>query len=54
MEQETRIEFQCARYVNEVTFRLNAGNVANHTLDRLDSFISAVDGQRLTYKRLTA
>jgi transposase-like protein len=43
-----------ARYVNEVTFRLNAGNVANHTLNRLDSFISAVDGQRLTYKRLTA
>jgi transposase-like protein len=43
-----------ARYVNEVTFRLNAGNVANHTLDRLDSFISAVDGKRLTYKRLTA
>ena len=44
-----------ARYVNvEATFRLNAGNVANHTLDRLDSFISAVDGQRLTYKRLTA
>ena len=43
-----------ARYVNEVTFRLNAGNVANHTLARLDSFIAAVDGQRLTYKRLTA
>jgi len=42
------------RYVNEVTFRLNAGNVANHTLARLDSFIAAVDGQRLTYKRLTA
>jgi hypothetical protein len=42
------------RYVNEVTFRLNAGNVANHTLARLDSFIRAVDGQRLTYKRLTA
>jgi len=29
-------------------------NVANHTLARLDSFIAAVDGQRLTYKRLTA
>ena len=43
-----------ARYVNEVTFRLNAGNVANHTLARLDSFIAAVDGQRLTCKRLTA
>lgn len=42
------------RYVNEVTFRLNAGNVANHTLARLDSFIAAVDGKRLTYARLTA
>ena len=42
------------RYVNEVTFRLNAGNVARHTLERLDSFIAAADGQRLTYKRLTA
>jgi transposase-like protein len=43
-----------ARYVNEVTFRLNAANVAIHTLDRLDSFIAAVDGQRLTWERLTA
>jgi transposase-like protein len=43
-----------ARYVNEVTFRLNAGNVARHTFDRLDSFIRAVDGQRLTYARLIA
>lgn len=42
------------RYVNEVTFRLNAGNVENHTLARLDSFIAAVDGKRLTYARLTA
>jgi len=42
------------RYVDEVAFRLNAGNVANHTLDRLDSFITAVDGKRLTYARLTA
>lgn len=42
------------RYVNEVTFRLNAGNVENHTLARLDSFIYAVDGKRLTYARLTA
>lgn len=43
-----------SRYVNEVTFRLNAGNVENHTLARLDSFIAAVDGKRLTYARLTA
>jgi transposase-like protein len=42
------------RYVDEVTFRLNDGNVAIHTLDRLDSFIAAVDGKRLTYERLTA
>jgi transposase-like protein len=42
------------RYVDEVSFRLNAGNVAQHTLDRLDSFILAVDGKRLTYERLTA
>jgi transposase-like protein len=41
------------RYVDEVAFRLNAGNVKNHTLDRLDSFIAAVDGKRLTYARLT-
>jgi transposase-like protein len=42
------------RYVNEVSFRLNAGKVQNHTLSRLDSFIAAVDGKRLTYARLTA
>ena len=42
------------RYVDEVAFRLNAGRVAQHTLARLDSFILAVDGKRLTYERLTA
>jgi transposase-like protein len=42
------------RYVDEVAFRLNAGNVERHTLDRLDSFVDAVDGKRLTYARLTA
>ena len=41
------------RYVDEFTFRLNEGNVKIHTLDRLDSFIKAVDGKRLTYARLT-
>lgn len=40
------------RYVDEVTFRLNAGNVKNHTLNRLDSFIDATNGKRLTYARL--
>ena len=42
------------RYVDEVSFRLNAGNVERHTLARLDSFVNAVDGKRLTYARLTA
>lgn len=40
------------RYVDEVAFRLNAANVARHTLDRLDSFVDATDGKRLTYARL--
>jgi len=42
------------RYVSEVSFRLNAGAVKQHTLARLDSFVAAVDGKRLTYARLTA
>ena len=43
-----------ARYVDEFTFRLNDGNVANHTTKRLDSFVDATVGKRLTYKRLIA
>ena len=31
------------RYVDEFTFRLNAGKVKRHTLDRLASFVDAVD-----------
>jgi transposase-like protein len=40
------------RYVDEVAFRLNAGRVARHTLERLESFVDATDGKRLTYARL--
>lgn len=43
-----------ARYVDEFTWRLNDGNVARHTFERLDSFIDAIAGKRLTYKSLTA
>ena len=43
-----------ARYVDEFAFRLNEGNVARHTLDRLDSLVDAVAGKRLTYKALIA
>lgn len=42
------------RYVDEFTFRLNDGNVRRHTLERLDSFITATSGCRLIYARLTA
>jgi transposase-like protein len=41
------------RYVDEFAWRLNEGNVARHTLDRLDSFIDAVAGKHITYKQLT-
>ncbi len=41
------------RYVDEFTFRLNAGNVARHTLQRLDSFVDCVTGKRITYAELT-
>jgi transposase-like protein len=42
------------RYVDEFAFRLNDGNVARHTLDRLDSFVDGTAGKRLTYEDLTA
>jgi transposase-like protein len=40
------------RYVDEFSFRLNEGNVKNHTLTRLDSFVNGAAGKRLTYKAL--
>jgi transposase-like protein len=40
------------RYVDEFSFRLNEGNVNNHTLTGLDSFVTGVAGKRLTYKAL--
>jgi len=40
------------RYVDEFSFRLNEGNVKNHTITRLDSFVSSAAGKRLTYKAL--
>lgn len=42
------------RCVDEFTFRLNDGNVKVHTMNRLESFITATSGIRLTYERLTA
>jgi len=45
-------EKHLGRYVDEFAFRLNEGNVKNHTLTRLDSFLDGVAGKRLTYKAL--
>ena len=42
------------RYVDEFAFRLNDGNVKVRTLDRLNSFVAACAGRRITYKELTA
>ena len=42
------------RYVNEAMFRLNEGNVKNHTLERLAAFAERAFQQRITYKELTA
>jgi hypothetical protein len=47
-------EKHLGRYVNEFTFRLNGGNVKRHTLDQLDSLMTASFGHRLTYKELIA
>jgi transposase-like protein len=45
-------EKHLGRYVSEFAFRLNEGNVARHTLRRLESFIDGTIGRRLTYKDL--
>ena len=42
------------RYVDEFAWRLNEGNVARHTTERLDSFVDAVAGRHITWKELTA
>lgn len=43
-----------ARYVNEFTFRLNAGNVKQHTILRINALVDACAGKRITYKELTS
>jgi len=42
------------RYINEFVFRLNEGNVRNHTMVRLIPIIRHAVGKRLTHKALTA
>jgi hypothetical protein len=39
--------------VDEFTFRLNAGKVSRYTTERLDSFVDAIAGKRITYAQLT-
>ncbi|OHE82841.1 MAG: hypothetical protein A3G75_02540, partial [Verrucomicrobia bacterium RIFCSPLOWO2_12_FULL_64_8] len=50
-----RVSFKhLGRYVDEFSFRLNEGNVAYKTVDRIDSFITGAAGKRLTYAGLIA
>lgn len=42
-----------ARYVNEFSFRLNEGNCAIDTIDRMRFLIQAAAGRAITYKELT-
>lgn len=42
------------RYINEIVFRLNEGNVRNQTVVRMNHIIRHAIGKRLTYKELTA
>lgn len=43
-----------SRYVDEFTLRLNDGNVARHTLQRIDSLTQAMFSGHITYRELTA
>ena len=42
-----------ARYINEFVFRLNEGNVYNHTMVRIEYLARNAFGKRLTWERLT-
>lgn len=42
------------RYIDEFTWRLNEGNVIVHTLRRLDAFVDATAGRRITYREVIA
>ncbi len=42
------------RYVDEFSFRLNEGNVKNHTMTRIDALFAKSIGARITYKQLVA
>ena len=45
-------EKHLSRYMNEFSFRLNDGNVKNHTYFRLASLFKQCIGSRITYKEL--
>lgn len=49
-----RLREACAGELEKLqdTVEVNEGDVKRHTLDRLESFVEAVDGKRLTYARL--
>jgi hypothetical protein len=57
MSRSTISTFQLfAMYSDEESARiyLEGRNIANHTTKRLDAFVDATKGKRLTYERLIA
>ena len=48
------IKKHCGRYVDEFTYRLNAGNVRRDTMDRINWLCDMAVGKRLTYRGLIA
>lgn len=40
------------KYIDEFTYRLNGGNVKNHTMERINTLLDKSKGKRLTYKHL--
>jgi hypothetical protein len=46
-------EKHLTRYVDEFVFRLNEGNCAIDTIDKLESLVEGTIDKRLTYKMLT-
>jgi hypothetical protein len=49
-DEPTARKYLEGRLRQEFTFRLNQGNVGRHTTERLDSFVDAVAGKRLTFE----
>ena len=51
--EEASISGEGFAALRRIHFSLNAGKVSRHTTERLDSFVDAIAGKRITYAQLT-